>query len=133
MDVADSPLAVFCDPADVDRIVTNLVSNAVKYTPAGSVSVRLTGEAGFAILEVRDTGIGIAPAAVAHVFKEFYRAKNARGLEEAGTGLGLAIVKDLVERYGGRIDVQSAEGRGSTFTLALPLTSEPVPQLASAE
>jgi signal transduction histidine kinase len=127
VEVPEDPLNVFTDPADIDRILTNLVSNAVKYTPAGSVTVRLTGEAGRARLEVSDTGIGISPDALEHVFEEFYRATNAKAMEEAGTGLGLSIVKDLVDRYGGRIDVTSTLGQGTTFTVALPLMQGEVP------
>jgi signal transduction histidine kinase len=121
VDVPPSPVPVFSDPADLDRLLMNLVSNAVKYTPAGCVSVRLTEEGGFARLVVADTGIGIAPDALDHVFDEFYRARNAKAVEEAGTGLGLAIVKDLVNRYGGRIEVVSTEGKGTTVSVALSL------------
>jgi signal transduction histidine kinase len=73
---------------------------------------------------VADTGIGIPPTAVPHVFEEFYRASNARTLEERGTGLGLAIVKDLVERHGGSIEVESVENQGTRFTVSLPLLLE---------
>jgi signal transduction histidine kinase len=126
--VPDAPLNVFSDPADIDRLLTNLVSNAVKYTPAGSVTVRLTEEGGYARLVVSDTGIGIAADALGRVFEEFYRAKNAKAVEEAGTGLGLAIVKDLVDRYSGRIEVSSTEGQGTTFSVALPLMQAPAAQ-----
>jgi signal transduction histidine kinase len=125
VDVPEAPLTVFSDPADIDRILTNLVSNAVKYTRAGSVTVRLTDEARYARLVVSDTGIGIAADALGRVFEEFYRAANAKALEEAGTGLGLAIVKDLVDRYGGHIEVASTEGQGTTFSVALPLMAAP--------
>jgi signal transduction histidine kinase len=121
VEVPDAPLAVFSDPADIERILTNLVSNAVKYTPSGTVSVQLSEEGGYARLVVTDTGIGIAADALGRIFEEFYRAKNAKALEEAGTGLGLAIVKDLVDRYSGRIEVASTEGRGTSFSVALPL------------
>ena len=79
-----------------------------------------------------DTGIGIAAAALPHVFEEFYRAPNAKAVEEAGTGLGLAIVKDLVERYGGQLQVDSREGKGTTFTIRLPLIPVPVGQVAAS-
>lgn len=71
---------------------------------------------------VRDTGIGIPQEAQAHLFEEFFRAENARAIEREGTGLGLSIVKSLVDRYGGRIGVESEVGQGTTFTLFLPLT-----------
>jgi signal transduction histidine kinase len=121
LDGPPAGLEVWGDPGDIDRILNNLVSNAVKYTPKGRVTVRLTEDHGTAVLTVSDTGIGIAPEALTHVFEEFFRAANAKQVEEAGTGLGLAIVKDLVERYAGQITVTSREGEGTTFTVRLPL------------
>jgi two-component system phosphate regulon sensor histidine kinase PhoR len=114
------PLHVFCDPADVDRIVANLVGNAVKYTATGGVTVRLGRDPDGVRMEVADTGIGIPHDALPHLFREFYRASNAKAMEEAGTGLGLSIAKLLVERYGGRLSVESQEGQGTTFTFVLP-------------
>jgi len=119
--VPPRPLQVWSDPADIDRIVTNLVSNAVKYTARGSVTVELTAAAGSARLVVSDTGMGIPSEAIERIFDEFYRAGNAREASESGTGLGLAIVKDLVNRYEGTISLQSVVGEGTTFTLTLPL------------
>lgn len=115
------PLEVLADPADLDRIVTNLVANAVKYTVAGGVTVSMTVEEGYARLAVADTGIGIPAESIPQLFQEFYRAKNAKALHETGTGLGLTIVRDLVDRYGGRVTVESKEGEGTTFTVVLPL------------
>ncbi len=126
------PLLVWSDPADIERLVTNLVSNAIKYTNTGSVTVELSAEGGHVRLAVSDTGIGIAPDALAHVFEEFYRASNARAGTEPGTGLGLAIVKDLVRRYDGTVSVQSTEGQGTTFTVLLPLIGEAAAQLPAA-
>jgi signal transduction histidine kinase len=114
-------LELVADPADLDRLVTNLVGNAVKYTPAGRVQVTLSAEGDRARLVVADTGIGIPAESLPKLFQEFYRARNAKAIEEAGTGLGLTIIKDLVERYAGLIDVQSTEGEGTTFTVTLPL------------
>jgi signal transduction histidine kinase len=125
------PLEVWADPADIERLAINLVGNAVKYTVAGSVRVTLAREADRARLVVADTGIGIPSESLPRLFEEFYRAKNAKALEEAGTGLGLAIVKDLVDRYSGRIDVTSQEGRGTTFTVTLPLAPAAILQLAA--
>jgi signal transduction histidine kinase len=113
-------LEVFCDPADLDRIVVNLVSNAVKYTTRGQVRVSLSrGDAGVR-LEVADTGIGIPREALPYLFNEFYRAANAKAAGESGTGLGLAIVKLLLARYGAEISVASQEGEGTTMTVTLP-------------
>jgi signal transduction histidine kinase len=114
-------LTVWGDKGELDRMLNNLVSNAIKYTPAGEVRLSLERADGSAHLLVSDTGIGIPQDAFPHLFQEFFRAKNARDLEEAGTGLGLCIVKDLVQRYGGKIAVESVEGRGTTFALTLPL------------
>jgi signal transduction histidine kinase len=108
----------------LDRIFVNLVGNAVKYTPSGGavkVIVQLINE--HARVEVTDTGIGIPAEALPHLFEEFYRAPNAKKLAEVGTGLGLAIVKGLVDRYGGRIQVDSTVGKGTTFTVTFPLIS----------
>jgi signal transduction histidine kinase len=106
----------------LDRIFNNLVSNAVKYTPAGGrVTVSLSYSDGQAQVDVIDTGIGIPEDAQEHLFEEFYRAPNARALEREGTGLGLTIVRDLVFRFGGSIRVESSLGAGSHFTVRLPL------------
>jgi signal transduction histidine kinase len=115
-------LVVWATEEGLDRIFVNLVSNAVKYTPSGGrvlVTMRTEGEQ--VKVRVEDTGIGIPPEAMRSLFDEFYRAPNAKQLDEAGTGLGLAIVKDLVEQYRGTIDVESEEGKGSTFTVSLPV------------
>ena len=121
----EEPLEVVCDPADLERIVDNLVSNAVKYTPAGKVTVTLSGRAERVRLEVADTGIGIPSEALPHLFSEFYRAPNAKVVEEAGTGLGLSIVKQLLDRAGGVITVASTEREGSTFAMELARAASP--------
>jgi signal transduction histidine kinase len=120
-DVRADDLDVVADPADIDRLMTNLIGNAVKYTTKGAVRVSLSREGERAKLVVADTGIGIPEDSLPKLFQEFYRARNAKALDEVGTGLGLAIVKDLVERYGGTIGVESKEGQGTTFTVTLPL------------
>ncbi len=113
------PLEVWCDPGDLERIVANLVSNAVKYTREGGVTVTLAGEDAHVRLTIADTGIGIPTTAQPHLFQEFYRAGNARQVEESGTGLGLSIVRALVERYGGRVTFASEEHRGTTFSVEM--------------
>jgi signal transduction histidine kinase len=112
----------------LDRIFVNVVGNAVKYTPpGGAVTISVQPVDGQpegckqAQVEVADTGIGIPEEALPHLFEEFYRAPNAKKGAEVGTGLGLAIVQDLVERYGGHIQVKSTVGVGTTFTVTLPL------------
>jgi len=116
----DEALPVYCDPGDLERIVVNLISNAVKYTKEGSVTVTLGRDADGVRLEVADTGIGIPAEALPHLFREFYRAGNAKATEESGTGLGLSIIKLLLERYGGRTSVSSEEGKGTTFVVTIP-------------
>ncbi|MHB8078640.1 MAG: sensor histidine kinase [Candidatus Krumholzibacteriia bacterium] len=116
---APSPLG---DAGLLEQALENLVSNAIKYTPAGGkVTVALSrAAAGGARIDVSDTGIGIPGPARASLFTEFFRADNAKRLEISGTGLGLVIVKDVVERHGGTISFESTEQRGTTFTLVLP-------------
>jgi signal transduction histidine kinase len=125
LDRPERALTVWGDRDELDRILNNLVGNAVKYTLQGEVSIRLEETNGQARIVVSDTGIGIPEQALPHLFQEFYRAKNAKELETSGTGLGLSIVKDLVERYGGEIEVDSVEGQGTTVTLVLPLVKSP--------
>jgi signal transduction histidine kinase len=122
--VEDETLAIWGEPQALDRVVNNLLSNAVRYTPAGAIDAALTVDGDWAQLIVRDTGIGIPLDAMAQLFQEFFRAKNARAVEERGTGLGLAIVKTLVERQHGTIEVESVEGQGTAFTVRLPLAAE---------
>jgi signal transduction histidine kinase len=120
-------LNVWGDQSELDRMIGNLVSNAVKYTLKGEVRLLLERADGAARIVVADTGIGIPEDALPHLFDEFFRANNAKDLQEAGTGLGMSIIKDLVERYDGEIEVQSVEGEGTTLTLNLPLAkTEPI-------
>jgi signal transduction histidine kinase len=104
----------------LETIVSNLLSNAVKYTPKdGKVCMKMIPAEDKVIFEVSDTGIGIPENEQAKLFSEFFRAENAKKLAEIGTGLGLSIVKSTVEQHGGTIEVQSREGEGSTFRVAL--------------
>ncbi len=125
MDIATpgEPLVLDVDKSRIRQLVLNLIENAVKYTPrGGSVRVKLGQEDGLVTLSVADTGIGIAPGDLPHVFDRFWRADSARTRtsERPGTGLGLAICKWIAEAHGGRIDVASRPGRGTTFTVVLP-------------
>lgn len=115
------PFPIVADRDDVHLILTNLVSNALKYTPAGGrVRVALAGTEEEAVIAVSDTGIGIPARDLPKLFTEFFRASNAKKRTTAGTGLGLAILKRLVGAHGGAIDVASVENEGSTFTVRLP-------------
>src|SRR5205807_2167799 len=103
------------------EILTNLLHNAIEYNrPAGRVEVAVARQNGRVFLQVRDTGIGIAPEARAHIFERFYRADPSRATEDAHAGIGLSIVKGYVDLLGGTIAVDSTPGEGSTFTVTLP-------------
>jgi signal transduction histidine kinase/AmiR/NasT family two-component response regulator len=109
------------DPTRVRQVLSNLVSNAVKFTHEGEVSVRLSRSAAGVRFEVSDTGIGIAPDRVARLFEKFVQADVSPTREYGGTGLGLAICQELCRAMGGAITVGSAPGQGSTFAVELPL------------
>lgn len=109
-------------PADIDVIVKNLVSNAIKYNEdGGRVEVRIAADDGTLVLTVADTGIGIPQQDHARVFERFYRVDTARSRATGGTGLGLSIVRHAVERHGGSIGIESLLGEGTTFTVRLPV------------
>ena len=117
------PVVLAVDRSRVRQLALNLIENAVKYTPpGGTVSVELGAGDGRVLLTVADTGIGIAPGDLPHVFDRFWRADSARTRtgERPGAGLGLAICKWIAEAHGGTIEVQSRPGRGTTFTVILP-------------
>jgi signal transduction histidine kinase len=108
-------------------MITNLLLNAIKYTPEkGTIEINAKESNGNILVEVIDTGIGIPQQEIARVFDEFYRASNAKEVEKDGTGLGLSIVKQIVERHGGKIWVDSQESVGTKFSFTLP--QKPIPQ-----
>jgi signal transduction histidine kinase len=120
--VPEQPVWVKADPHALRRLFLILIDNAIKYTPEGGrVDVVVRQENGFAIGEVRDTGIGIAPEDLANVFERVYRADKARSRESGGVGLGLSIGRWIAEAHAGTIAVQSSLGGGSIFQLRLPL------------
>jgi len=109
------------DQSRLQQVIVNLLDNAIKYTPeGGSISVSVRGGSDKAVLTVTDTGIGISQEGQAHIFERFYRTDKARSRELGGTGLGLSIVKSIGAAHGGRVSVQSTEGRGSTFRFEIP-------------
>lgn len=115
------PVTAQVDRQGMHQVLRNLLSNALQYTPqGGSITVNCMTEAENIVLSVRDTGIGIPPESLPHIFDRFYRAQNANETFDNGTGLGLAIVKAVVEQHNGQIDVQSSVGKGTTMTLRLP-------------
>ncbi|MBI4770531.1 MAG: ATP-binding protein [Chloroflexi bacterium] len=109
------------DPTLLRQAITNLMDNAIKYTPAnGQVSLRVSTDHDKFLLSVADTGLGIAPADQAHLFEKFFRVRQRGSSQIKGSGLGLAIVKSIVERHGGKVWVDSKLGKGSTFYMELP-------------
>ena len=118
---SETGLAIEADPALIQQAMVNLVENAIKYTGVGGqVKIRLVGQQNSVLVEVHDTGIGIAPLDLPHLFEKFYRSGRREAYSQKGTGLGLAIVKSIVERHGGRVWVDSTLGKGSVFSMELP-------------
>ena len=122
------------DPIKLQQVIYNLCDNAVKYTPrGGTVWVRLYTEAGRAVIEVKDNGIGIPKESIPHIFERFYRVDKARSRSTGGTGLGLSIVQSMVHLHGGDIEVESEEGVGTTFRVYLPLVKDPYADFVDEE
>jgi heavy metal sensor kinase len=117
-----TPVTIQGDPQHLRRLLVNLVDNGLKYTLAGGrVTLALHQEGVWAVLRVADTGIGLAPEEQERIFQRFYRAPTAVSRDVEGSGLGLCIARSIVEAHGGSIQVESAEGHGSVFTVRLPL------------
>lgn len=115
-------MRILADEEGIREIVDNLVDNAVKYTPTGGrVAIRWRHDGTTGVIDVEDTGIGIAQQDQARIFERFYRVDKARSRELGGTGLGLSIVKHLAQAFGGNVSVTSEVGHGSVFTVRLPL------------
>jgi PAS domain S-box-containing protein len=139
---AEAGVTLECDadeippfPADASRleqVLGNLAENAIKFTPpGGKVSARIYEDAGNCVMEIADTGVGIEPDELEHLFDRFYRADSANRDQVKGVGLGLSIVQAIVESHGGTIDVASKPGAGTTFWVTLPMRQparEPVPE-----
>ncbi|HSI96905.1 MAG TPA: ATP-binding protein, partial [Gaiellaceae bacterium] len=120
------PVVVLGDGDRLGQVMSNLLSNALRYTERGGrVGLRISLEEGSAVLEVADTGVGIAPEDLKHVFKRFWRGEKSRSRATGGAGIGLAIVHELVRAHNGRIDVDSKPGAGSTFRVTLPALATP--------
>jgi signal transduction histidine kinase len=124
----DGPVRLAVDRHRIRELLLNLVTNAIKYTPpGGTVGLTLGSGDDHATLVVSDSGIGIAPGDLPHIFDRFWRADPARSRtgDRPGVGLGLAITKWIAEAHGGSITVQSRPGRGSVFTVRLPRNGAP--------
>ncbi|MEL7512937.1 MAG: HAMP domain-containing sensor histidine kinase, partial [Cyanobacteria bacterium J06554_3] len=123
--LSSDSLKAWGDPARVEQIIVNLLSNALRHTPSGEVNVRAYAQSdhdpNFLWIAVSDTGSGIAPDDIPHVFERFWRADRSRASQSGGSGVGLAICRRLVELQGGRIKVESELNKGSTFSFSLPI------------
>jgi signal transduction histidine kinase len=121
----DDPLSTEGDPARLLQILINLAGNAVKFTEQGQVDIQVSQDEHTLKVSVVDTGPGIAPEALPHLFEAFYQVDGSRTRRHDGTGLGLAISQQLAALHGGHITVTSEVGKGSTFTLHLPRAPQP--------
>jgi histidine kinase len=113
------------DVGRIGQVLMNLLGNALQYTPAGgTVTISALQEKSYVLIRIVDTGVGIAPEDLPHIFERFYRADRSRSRSSGGSGIGLTIAKLLAEAHGGFIRAESAGlGKGSTFTLGLPIVS----------
>jgi len=135
---ASGPVMVEADPVRLEQVVSNLLMNAVKYTPpGGAVEVTVEAKGGAAVVRVADSGVGIAPEMLGNVFKMFVQADRSLDRSQGGMGIGLTLVRLLVELHGGKVEAASAGlGKGSTFTVTLPLlaaTADGVPEAVAAK
>jgi signal transduction histidine kinase len=119
-------LPLVCDEFRLEQVLTNLLTNAFRYGGGRPVHVRVAAEDGTAVIAVSDGGVGIAPQDQERIFEQFERADDAR--QARGLGLGLYIARQIVQAHGGRIELRSAPGQGSTFTVRLPLVAQPEQQ-----
>ncbi|MCX5673540.1 MAG: hybrid sensor histidine kinase/response regulator, partial [Planctomycetota bacterium] len=116
---ANDPGSILADATALDELFGNLLDNAVRYTPAGgTVTVKMEADAKSVAVTVRDTGPGISPEDINHIFEPFYRGQAQKNIP--GTGLGLPIVKAIAEGHGGRVDLETVLGKGSAFRVMLP-------------
>ena len=123
-DVEPGPLLVNADPDRLAQVVRNLLSNALRHTPEGGrIDIRAFRQDGHVCVEVQDTGPGIPPEHLPHVFDRFWRGDPSRARETGGSGLGLSIARSLIHAMGGRIGVNSQVGQGSTFWVELLMLS----------
>ncbi len=123
---SSGPVMIQGDRARLKQVVVNLLDNAIKYTSnGGRITLKITQENGYAVLDVADDGVGIPPEALPHVFKRFFRVDGSRSRDQGGAGLGLSIVKSICDAHGARVEVSSIPGRGSHFRVRQPLAAEP--------
>lgn len=124
VDVAPNPPSLDADPQRMQQVLGNLLANSLRYTPAGgTITLRASSGPGKTRISVSDTGAGIPPDELPHIFDRFWRGDRARARHGSGAGLGLAIARQLVEAHGGAISATSAPGQGATITIELPAVS----------
>ncbi|MGK2851069.1 MAG: ATP-binding protein [Candidatus Limnocylindrales bacterium] len=134
VDLPSAPIRIRHDPPRIGQVVGNLVGNALKFTPrGGAVRVGVAGTPGGARIDVTDTGVGIDPNELPHIFERFYRGSRANEARGSGSGLGLAIVRSIVDIHGGTVEVESGPGTGSRFTIRLPIDPRTVAGTPAAE
>ena len=115
------------DQSRLKQVVVNLLDNAIKYTPnGGRIRLKIARDAGEAVLDITDDGIGIPADALPHVFKRFFRVDGSRSRDQGGAGLGLSIVKSICDAHGAQVEVSSTPGQGSRFRIRQPLATEPL-------
>ena len=122
-ELPEPPVLVHADPEAIDQVLINLLSNATKYIrdEERTVTVSLSTEADRAEIRVADTGIGMSPEHVAHIFERYYRADTEPVRAVPGSGIGLTLVRHIMEAHGGEIRVESVPNAGSAFTIILPV------------
>ena len=123
-EITNSQIWVELDTSKFTQVVDNIMNNAIKYSPDGGViTARMIDRKTEVVLSITDQGLGIPKKDLGHIFDRFFRVDKARSRAQGGTGLGLAISKEIIERFGGKIWVESSEGKGSTFSISLPYES----------
>src|SRR5215203_5918329 len=136
IDVEKTPVIVFIDRQRIEQVITNLVQNAVKYSGDSrkiEVTTKIDDTGNCILVSVRDYGVGIPIDQQDQVFMRFFRARNVFATSYTGLGLGLYISHEIVDRHGGRLWLESEEGKGSTFYFTLPIDRDPVPDLSGQQ
>jgi len=122
---AEEIILVYLDKDKLEKIITNILSNAFKFTPdGGRIGVDVYTEEKYVKISISDTGVGISKEKIPNIFDRFYQVDGSHTREQEGTGIGLALTKELVELHKGKIEVESEEGRGTTFTISIPMGQE---------
>ena len=121
-DIKMSSPICFGEPDAIEQVLTNIISNAIKYTPGGGkIDISCYGDFSKAYITVKDTGMGIPESDLPRIFERFYRVDKARSRQSGGTGLGLAIAKEIIDRHDGSIVIESPNQKGTIVKITLPL------------